>query len=77
MINDTLRAVVARVLDLEPDRVTADLSRDSEAAWDSFNHLLLVSAVEADLGVALTVAQIESVRSVGDLAAIVAAQGKA
>jgi acyl carrier protein len=76
VIDNKLHAVVARVLDLQPDQVTDRLSRETEPAWDSFNHLLLVSAVEADFGVVLTVAQIESIRSVGDLAAIVATRGK-
>ena len=62
-----LRSVVAGTLGLSPDEVTADTSRQSEPAWDSLNHLRLVTAVEEAFGVKLSMAEIQAITTAGEL----------
>lgn len=66
-MNAELRSVLADTLGLEPDTVTADTSRQSEPAWDSLNHLRLVTAVEEAFGIKLTMAEIQAITTAGEL----------
>jgi acyl carrier protein len=54
IINEQLRLLVADVLGLAPDQVTAQMRRDTTPAWDSLNHLLIVAAVESEFNVSLS-----------------------
>jgi acyl carrier protein len=47
---------------------TADLTED----WDSFNHINIVVATEQHFGVKFKTAEIESLRDVGELVALIA-----
>jgi acyl carrier protein len=58
IISDQLRLLVADILGLAPDQVTAQMRRDSTPTWDSLNHLLLVSAVETEFHVSLSMNEI-------------------
>lgn len=63
--------VVADVLDLsEPDLGIETEGGDVEA-WDSFGHVRIVLALEAEFGVALTMAEIEASGSIHGLVAAV------
>lgn len=66
-MNPELRSVFADTLGLDPDAVTADTSRQSEPAWDSLNHLRLVTAVEETFRIRLSMAQIQAVTTAGEL----------
>lgn len=65
--------VVARVLELSPECVGPQLSRHDTEAWDSFNHLLLISSIEKETGARFTTAQIGQVKSVADILQIIEA----
>lgn len=67
-------AIVARVLDLEPERVGEGLTREDAETWDSFNHLLLISTIEKETGAKFTVPQIGRIKSVADILQIVDAR---
>ena len=77
MVTERLRNIVADTLGLDADAVTAATSRDSEPAWDSLNHLRLITAIEEAYGVKLTMAQIQDITTAGDLAAVVGGHGSA
>jgi acyl carrier protein len=47
---------------------TADLTED----WDSFNHINIVVATEQHFGVKFKTAEIDSLRDVGELVALIA-----
>lgn len=69
---DQLTAIVARVFEISPDSVTDDLSRDRFEQWTSLNHLLLVSEIEAELGIEFTTDEVVNISSFRDLKSIVA-----
>ena len=58
IINDQLRLLVAEILGIAPEQVTAQMRRDATPAWDSLNHLLLVVAVECEFHVWLSMDEI-------------------
>ena len=52
-------------------QVTPELSRENEERWDSMNHLNIIFALEARFGIRFGVTDVESIRTVADLIAIV------
>lgn len=68
-MNEQLRGIVADTLGIDPTAVTLQTSREDEPAWDSLNHLRLVSAVEEAFGVKLTMAEIQEIATAGELEA--------
>jgi acyl carrier protein len=68
-MNEQLRSIVADTLGIDPAAVTPQTSREDEPAWDSLNHLRLVSAVEEAFGVKLTMAEIQQIATAGELEA--------
>lgn len=77
-MTEAIIAIVADVLDMTPAELGPDSEGSNIAAWDSFGHVRIVLALEAEFGVALTMAEIERSGSVpGLVAAITAAQQRA
>ena len=52
-------------------QVTPELSRENEERWDSMNHLNIIFALEARFSIRFGVTDVESIRTVADLIAIV------
>lgn len=69
--------VVADVLGLDPEEVDETTSRDTADNWDSLNHLRIITAIEQEFSLRLTMEEIQSVNSVQDLAEIMERQGQA
>lgn len=70
-MNQRVKQLVADVLGLEADAVGDDLSRDSADAWDSLNHLRIVTALEQEFAITLSMEEIQGAQSVGHLVEIV------
>lgn len=68
-----LREILSDVLDLDPEQISDDFSRDDESGWDSMAHLRLITAIEQAFGLKFTMREIEEIRSYGDLRERVAA----
>ena len=51
-------AIMARVLNVAPESINAETSPDTLASWDSLAHMNLVLALEEELAVQFTEAQI-------------------
>jgi len=51
--------------------VGLDVPRENEPSWDSLNHLKLIIAFEAEFGVRIPVARIESIRTLSEFAEFV------
>ena len=66
-MHEELLSIASRVFGLPRESVTLALARSETAAWDSFNHLLFVSEVERAFEVHFTIADIESIRTLGDV----------
>lgn len=62
-----LYEIVSKVLEIPVDKIHGDMSREDTASWDSFNHLLLITAIEAEMGIKLTTAQIQAAKTIRDL----------
>ena len=68
---DQLKEIVARVLDIKIDMIDDNLIRDDTEKWDSFNHLLLISEIEKNLGVKFSILDVEKIKSFKELRQIV------
>ncbi len=62
-----LKATLSKVLQIEEDEITDETSPDTVATWDSFNALLLVTALENEFNVKFTAGDIVGVKNVGDI----------
>ena len=66
IIRDVLDPVDDRQLQIGPE-TTADQTE----GWDSFNHINIVVAIEQHFGIKFKTAEIESLRNVGELVALI------
>jgi acyl carrier protein len=53
MTEDTLKDVMATVLEIAADSISDDTSMDTVEAWDSIKHMNLVLAIEEEFGVSI------------------------
>ncbi len=79
-IYSKLTEIFRDVLDVDSLVLTPDLTAASVPEWDSFNHIHLVVAVEAQFKIKFQTAELESIRSVGHFVEVIqakmAAQGR-
>jgi acyl carrier protein len=61
-LDSRIREVMADILEISPDAIRDGFGRDDAPAWDSMNHLRMVSALEETFGVQFTM------REVGEMA---------
>ena len=66
-VDSRIRAVMAGVLDVEPEALDDGFRRDGASAWDSMNHLRLISALEEAFGIRFTMKEVGELESFGDL----------
>jgi acyl carrier protein len=71
---DLVRQIVADVLGTSKARITAESSPDTLDKWDSVHHLNIVMALEERFGVELEPEDVEGMRSVAKIVAIVDAR---
>jgi acyl carrier protein len=74
-MENRVRAVVADVLGLDVSEVANDLDADTADNWDSLNHLRIITAVEQEFGITLSMEEIQEARSVARLQQIVLEAG--
>ena len=70
-MNDKLTEIVAELFELEPAAVNDALTPEDVELWDSMNHLRLISAVEEEFQIKLSMKEIESIRSLATLKALI------
>ncbi|HEX2459037.1 MAG TPA: acyl carrier protein [Vicinamibacterales bacterium] len=73
-MNERLRALIAEILDIRPADIAADMARESTTQWDSLSHLRLITALEDEFGISLTMDEIAAIRTPRQLQAIIDAQ---
>ena len=73
-MNEKLKIIVSEIFDLAPEDVTPKLTPETVDLWDSLNHLKLVTAVEQEFGLKLSMVEIEGITSLGVLASLVGAR---
>lgn len=73
ILRDTAE-IIRDVLDRPDLTVTENTTADGIEAWDSFNHINIVVAVEAHFGIKFLTAEIEQLKNVGELVSLVSAK---
>ncbi|MGA3107795.1 MAG: acyl carrier protein [Terriglobales bacterium] len=68
---EEVRAVASDIFGVPPGQITAESSPETIENWDSMQHLNLVLAIEEKFGVQLEPEDIEQMKSIGDVAALV------
>jgi acyl carrier protein len=66
-IDNQVREVMAGVLDVEAGEIDDGFRRDDASAWDSMNHLRLISALEEAFGIRFTMKEVGEMESFGDV----------
>ena len=71
-----LKKIVAKVLNVDEIKVNDSLTMKNAEQWDSFNHLLLISEIEKELGITFSIQEVEKIKSFKDLREIVSGKGR-
>jgi acyl carrier protein len=72
-----LRAIIATVLRMPEEQVTAELSAEGVDTWDSLNHISIIGAVEQEFGITLPTENLGAFMSVAQLKSLLAERGVA
>jgi acyl carrier protein len=68
---DQVRNVASDIFGVPADKITAESSPETIESWDSMQHLNLVLAIEEKFGVQLEPEDIEQMKNIGAVAALV------
>lgn len=71
-MSQAVERLVSDTFGLERSKITEELTPDNVDGWDSMNHLKLISAIENEYGIRLSMSEIQSMLSVGKIKAVVA-----
>jgi len=66
-----LKTVVANILGITAEEVSDDLSPENNGNWDSLNHMNIITAVEKEFGVTMSMSDIQSIVDFASLKAVV------
>lgn len=75
-IFERLDRVFQDVFDDDTIHVTPKTTADDIEDWDSLEHITLISAVEREFRMKFKMGEISSMKSVGEMASIIAARAK-
>ncbi len=70
-IFDQVRGIASDIFGIPADKLTADSSTETIENWDSIQHLNLVLAIEEKFNVQLEPEEIEQMKNIGLVAALV------
>jgi acyl carrier protein len=68
---EQVRSVASDIFGVPADKITAESSPETIDNWDSMQHLNLVLAIEEKFGVQLAPEDIEKMKNIGAVAAVV------
>ncbi len=68
---ERVQSVASDIFGIPADRITAESSPETIENWDSMQHLNLVLAIEEKFGVQLDPEDIEQMKNIGAVAALV------
>jgi acyl carrier protein len=69
--------IAAEIFQVEPGSLSAASAPDEVEKWDSLAHLRLITAVEAEYGIRLSMQQIQEIATLGDLEVIIRPEAEA
>jgi len=74
---DTLRSLIASVMGVDVQEIGDDAGESTVATWDSMRQLMLASVLESEYGFTLTMVELQRLKSLVEVRAILAAHGVA
>lgn len=69
MIEQKLKEIIGDIFDL--DEISDEINSDTVEEWDSLNHLRLVTALEGEFGISLTMDEINIMTNYPNIVALV------
>ena len=66
-----LKTVVADILGIKPDDVIDELSPENAGTWDSLNHMNIITAVEMEFNVSMSMSEIQEIVNFESLKSVV------
>jgi len=66
-----LNEIFRQVLDDDTIALSPEMTADDVAGWDSMNHIFIVVEIEKRFGIKFQAAEMEELKNVGELAALV------
>lgn len=75
-MSDKLSTVAAEIFGIDARDIDLEMTPDDVEKWDSLNHLRLITAVEAEFNIRLTMSQIQGIGCLGDLQSYVDQAGQ-
>jgi acyl carrier protein len=66
----SLKAVIAKVLNTDPDTLTEESGMNETDGWDSLHQFLIMTAIERSFAVKLEFSDIENVTNLGEIRAL-------
>ena len=76
-IFDKVRAIAADVLQVKSSALSADSSPETVDSWDSVQHLNLTLALEESFGFQFSPEEMDGMKTIGQIAAVVEAKAGA
>ena len=70
----SLQPLFRDILDIPDLDLTEDMAAKDIDEWNSLNHMRLISAIEQKFKLRLTTREVENLKCVGDMAALVASR---
>lgn len=67
MSRDSIKNLIAKVLEVSVDIITDDLAVGDIPEWDSLAHMRIIATLEADLGIVLDIEQTLDIEDVEDI----------
>ena len=59
-MEEKIKLLMAHVFEVKPSEISIDLTADESPWWDSVKHLSLVTAIEEEFGIRMTMDEIQS-----------------
>ena len=69
---EKLKNIMSKVLNVSEKEINEKISRGNPEAWDSFNHLLLISEIEKEMKIGFTIQEVERIKKFKDLVKVIA-----
>ncbi len=70
-VEDHINRIIANTLGIGEDEVDGGITREKSKDWDSFNHLMIISEVEREIGVKFSITEVEMIKGQSDIVALV------
>ena len=66
-----IEKVVAEIFEIDATEISDEMTPENVDKWDSLNHLRLVTALEQQFGIRLSMQDIQSMQSIASLKTVV------